>query len=88
MLKKLFRKEVDRHQALVAGQVVTEPTRCVQCGICSFNCPIGIDIRRFAWRGQVIQESHCLTCGECVQRCPRGALRITKSNHPSSQLKN
>jgi ferredoxin len=42
----------------------------------------------FAWQGQIIQESHCLTCGECVQRCPRGALRITKSNHPSSQLNN
>lgn len=53
-----------------------EPGRCVQCGICSYNCPINIDVRAHAWRGLPIRDSHCLTCGQCVQRCPRGVLRF------------
>ncbi|MGD8472738.1 MAG: hypothetical protein PVH59_01365 [Anaerolineae bacterium] len=38
-----------RHEVLAAGQVVPEPLHCVQYGICSFNCPIDIDVRRHAW---------------------------------------
>ena len=58
------------------GVVVPDNVRCVQCGICSYNCPIGIDVRRYAWWGKPIRDSHCVTCGECVARCPRGVLRF------------
>src|SRR5437660_11008252 len=34
-----------RHHVLSEGHVVPESGRCVQCGICSYNCPIGIDVR-------------------------------------------
>jgi ferredoxin len=74
--KGLFRHEATRHKASSAGQVVPDLTRCVQCGICSFNCPIGIDVRRHAWMGEAVVNSRCLTCGECVARCPRGVLRF------------
>jgi len=52
--------------------------RCVQCGICSYNCPINIDVRAQAWRGLPIHDSHCITCGQCVARCPRGVLRMER----------
>jgi NAD-dependent dihydropyrimidine dehydrogenase PreA subunit len=64
---------------MVMGQVVPADGRCVQCGICSFYCPISIDVRRYAWLGEPIAESHCLTCGECVIRCPRGVLRLERT---------
>ena len=76
----LFRSEADRHTAMSAGQVVPDQARCVQCGICSFNCPINIDVRRHAWTGQPVNNSRCLTCGECVARCPRGALRFEQTD--------
>jgi ferredoxin len=79
-LKQLLRNETTRRQALVAGQVVPDPERCVQCGICSFNCPIGIDVRQHAWQGIAVVDSHCLTCGECVARCPRGVLSFERTN--------
>jgi NAD-dependent dihydropyrimidine dehydrogenase PreA subunit len=79
-LKDIFRNESTRHQAMVRGHVVPETARCVQCGICSFHCPISIDVRRHAWLGNPIKESHCLTCGECVARCPRGVLRFEQTN--------
>jgi ferredoxin len=65
-----------RHHVLCEGHVVPDSGRCVQCGICSYNCPIGIDVRAHAWRGQPVHDSHCLTCGECVKRCPRGVLNF------------
>lgn len=70
-----------KHQeARAAGYVVPEPARCVQCGICSFYCPIEIDVRRHAWEGVPVHESYCLTCGECVVRCPRGALSFERTS--------
>ena len=78
--KGLFKHEKTRRVALVQGYVVPETPRCVQCGICSYNCPINIDVRRHAWEGIPVNDSHCLTCGECVARCPRGVLRMERTN--------
>lgn len=74
-----FSHEAQRIQSLATGQVVPEPERCIQCGICSFNCPIGIDVRLHAWLGEYVEDSYCLTCGECVERCPRGVLHFEKT---------
>ena len=78
-LSSLFKPEHARRAALVEAYVVPDPGRCVQCGICSLNCPIEIDVRRMAWLGLPIKESRCLTCGECVARCPRDVLRFERS---------
>ena len=78
--KEFFGSDANRRHVLATGQVVPDSARCVQCGICSFNCPIGIDVRTFAWRGETIKHSECLTCGECVARCPRGVLQFAKTN--------
>ena len=67
-----------RHEFLSTSWLVTEAARCVQCGTCSYNCPIGIDVRQHAWSGSPIRDSHCLTCGECVIRCPRGVLHFER----------
>lgn len=79
-LRNLFRNESTRHAALATGHVVSDSSRCVQCGICSYNCPIGIDVRAHAWCGEAIKHSECLTCGECVARCPRGVLRFEETD--------
>lgn len=63
---------------LAQAQVVPDAANCVQCGMCSYNCPMGIDVRAHAWRGKSIRDSHCLTCSECVNRCPRGVLRFER----------
>lgn len=71
-------KKSTRHETLASGHVVPDAARCVQCGICTFNCPIGIDVRRHAWLGEHVINPRCITCGECVQRCPRGVLRFDR----------
>lgn len=55
-------------------QVTADASRCVQCGICGYNCPVGIEVREYARRGQNVTDSRCINCGECVAKCPRGTL--------------
>ena len=75
-----LQSDLKRYEVLFEGIVVPEAMRCVQCGICSYNCPINIDVRAHAWRGEPIKDSHCLTCGQCVARCQRGVLRFEKTD--------
>jgi heterodisulfide reductase subunit C len=67
-----------RQEALAAAWVVPESERCVQCGICSYSCPVDIDVRRHAWLGEPVKDRHCLTCSQCVMRCPRSVLRLER----------
>ncbi|GAB4543799.1 MAG: hypothetical protein Fur002_16380 [Anaerolineales bacterium] len=76
----IFKSSASRHTVMTSGQVVPESSRCVQCGICSYNCPIGIDVRAHVWRNEAVVHSDCLTCGECVARCPRGVLRFAQTD--------
>jgi len=71
-----FTADREKFRTLAGAWVMPEPRRCVQCGVCSFNCPMGIDVRRHVWRVEPVGDSGCLTCGECVKRCPRGLLRF------------
>ncbi len=78
--KGIFGPGSNRRAILAGGYVVPEPARCVQCGICSYYCPIEIDVRRHVWRNESITHSACLTCGECVARCPRDVLHFEQTD--------
>jgi Pyruvate/2-oxoacid:ferredoxin oxidoreductase delta subunit len=75
----LLHRDMVKRRAMVSAVVVAESIRCVECGICTYNCPQGIDIRAHVRLGQPVADRHCLTCGECVARCPRGTLHFEMS---------
>jgi ferredoxin len=79
-LLNIFKRDSTKHTVLATGHVIPESSRCVQCGVCSYNCPIGIDVRAHVWRDEAVKHSECLTCGECVARCPRGVLRFAQTD--------
>ena len=56
-------------------QVTADASRCVQCGICGHNCPVGISVREYARRGENVTDSSCIACGVCIEKCPRGTLK-------------
>lgn len=57
------------------SQVTADASRCVQCGICGYNCPVGIEVREYARLGENVTDSRCISCGACVEKCPRGTLK-------------
>lgn len=59
----------------VEGHVASDPTRCVQCGVCGYNCPVGIQVRDYARQGRPVDDPRCVACGLCIAVCPRGTLR-------------
>lgn len=77
MWRNWFRQEPpvdERPAAIPLGRVEATQARCVQCGICSYNCPAGIDVRAHAWQGLPVTDPTCITCGNCIAVCPRGVL--------------
>ena len=63
------------------GRVVPDASRCVQCGVCGYNCPVGIQVRDYAHRGLPVDDPRCITCGNCINVCPRGTLRWETQAH-------
>jgi ferredoxin len=64
--------------ARLGGQrIETALTRCVQCGRCTGNCPMAIDVQAAAEAGQALAHSRCVGCGRCVDACPTRTLRYT-----------
>jgi ferredoxin-type protein NapH len=57
------------------SQATADASRCMQCGICVYNCPVGIEVREYARRGENVTDSRCINCGACVENCPRGTLK-------------
>ena len=87
-LRKLLTPDMPVTAGPVVGpdMVVTpDATRCVQCGICGYNCPVGIPVRDFARQGHVVNDPRCVQCGQCVERCPRGTLRWAPDPRPHRQ---
>ena len=66
-----------------------DPSKCIQCGLCSLYCPhavirpfinnegpvslLGNDDKKYEI---LISEKDCLGCGVCVNACPTGALKL------------
>lgn len=63
-------------------EIRADGTRCVQCGVCVFNCPVNIPIRDYARQNLTMTDTRCIRCGMCIQRCPRGTLRFEPSQEP------
>lgn len=68
--------DAERLRLLARGLVVAEGGRCVECGLCAYNCPMGVDTRKYARAGLPVTDAACILCGSCVAHCPRGTLRL------------
>jgi Fe-S-cluster-containing hydrogenase component 2 len=64
-----------RKPKLIDGHVASDAERCVQCGVCGYNCPVGIQVREYAREGKTVDDERCVKCGLCIEKCPRGTLR-------------
>lgn len=57
------------------SHVTFDSKKCVNCRICSKNCPIEIDVLKYKDAGKVTNAS-CLKCEVCVDKCPKNSLSM------------
>ena len=62
-----------------AFEVIRNPTRCVNCGICVKECANGVHFYQKDSKQVSSREELCVNCGRCVAFCPTHALKILKS---------
>ncbi|HEY0672743.1 MAG TPA: 4Fe-4S dicluster domain-containing protein [Longimicrobiales bacterium] len=79
MISTRLPADAERIRLLQRGVVVSNGGRCIECGICVRNCPMGVDVRSYARLDRPVTDRRCLLCGSCVVRCPRGNLRFVIS---------
>lgn len=58
----------------VGQKIVTNSAACIQCNQCNRTCPMSIDIKNSAAKGNAVTDLRCVGCGHCVDVCPTGTL--------------
>lgn len=52
--------------------ISVEHSKCKQCAICSFHCPMGIDVPNMN------RDPECILCGKCVDVCPYNIIEFKR----------
>ncbi|HET7152993.1 MAG TPA: 4Fe-4S dicluster-binding protein, partial [Candidatus Kapabacteria bacterium] len=57
-------------------RIDSDKDRCIACNMCSRYCEVGIDVMKYALKGQVLDNvtSSCIGCGVCISVCPTDTL--------------
>jgi ferredoxin len=53
-------------------KIVRDTKKCVNCGICTKNCPMDIEVHE----AEKVKSSECITCSMCVDVCPGAGTMI------------
>ncbi|MGI6731696.1 MAG: 4Fe-4S binding protein [Anaerovoracaceae bacterium] len=62
----------------ISGQkIVTNKTKCIDCDRCNLACPMTIDIKSKALKGEPVTSQRCVGCGHCVDVCITENLAYT-----------
>lgn len=64
-------------------RVVRDENKCIDCGICSKECPVNIDVQYF----KEVKSAECISCQTCVLNCPKeGALKLKQGKYTISPI--
>lgn len=55
-------------------RVKCDTEKCVSCGKCKKQCPMGVDITDNSRKR--VNGTECILCMECVDSCPKNALKF------------
>jgi ferredoxin-type protein NapH len=53
-----------------------ESEKCIDCRLCTKNCPMSIDVHGMVKRNDLF-SGECIFCGACVDVCPKGVISFT-----------
>lgn len=49
--------------------------KCKHCDVCSYNCPMGIDVPTMN------RDPECILCGKCISTCPQHIISYKKGGY-------
>lgn len=75
-IKRIVLKQ--KQNIKIANAVINEDV-CIKCGICAFECPKKIIIKK-AGQFPVIRFDQCIGCGKCASVCPVKAISTEPVN--------
>lgn len=52
---------------LSIGKITRNETSCINCGICSKNCPVNLKVSEM----KSVNSAECISCQKCVLSCPK-----------------
>jgi len=61
---------------LPALRLKSDKEKCVDCKLCTKNCPMSLDVNGMVHKGSMI-NSECILCGTCVDVCPKDVIDYT-----------
>lgn len=62
----------------LSGQkIMTNLTKCINCGQCNSACPMAIELQSNASKGEPVTSLRCVGCGHCVDACITKNLSYT-----------
>ena len=56
----------------------SERARCIECGSCTEQCSMSINVQAMVERGRM-EDRDCILCGNCVDTCPQSVIRFSFS---------
>lgn len=66
---------VGRKLRLPQYKVYSDTEKCIDCGKCTRDCPMSIDVQQEQKAG-LVASYDCILCGKCVEVCPKDVLKI------------
>ena len=64
--------------ASAVGLLKVRPSKwkkCIECGSCSKQCPMGIDVMNYMKNNEPVSSTECILCQDCKIVCPVGKIR-------------
>jgi ferredoxin-type protein NapH len=54
-------------------RIKSEPSKCVDCKMCTGRCPMGIKVDTYVQSGEITSPD-CILCGQCIDGCKQKVL--------------
>jgi polyferredoxin len=58
---------------LPALQLVSEKEKCISCKLCTYSCPMSLDVNGMVQNNDM-EKAECVLCGTCVDKCPHDVI--------------